>query len=283
MPMQNPTFLNALSVQAEEAFAANSADPLRELMQRCQGRHVRTRLRRLLLRELLLLRHRQDHLPARCAPGEWVLHESPAVRLRLITLAPETRSSRVTEPGSFVLVPLSPVAREDRYRRLETSGEVVNDVFDSRQQLHHADEAALADGCLHWLRPGVETSFDWQVQGPTLCLRIDGPRQRGFVWSFDAATHKAQMMYPARVNAARERLMLDFLLATRHRGAEAFAERLRSAPEYFLRWAATQACNRLAPDRIEELLGAASGDPHPQIAALAQRVQASLEQTRAEA
>lgn len=275
-PVQGLTLLQALAATAVEAFGANTAAALRELLRQCRSPNTQRRLRRVLLRELLLIRRHRDHLPVRCAPGEWVLHDSPMVRIRLVTLEASTRSTKVTEAGSFVLMPLSPVSAEDRYRSFETEAGVTNDVFDARHQLREIVDAEMAQGCVHLARPGVEASHDWRPRSAVLCLRIDGPRSRGFVWSFDAQTLKAQMMYPARVNAARERLMLDFLLTTRHPGAEAFAERLRRSDEYFLRWAGTQVCNTLAPARIEELLGASAQDPHPLIAATAQRLQAAL-------
>lgn len=273
-------FIQALARSAAEAFSADTTDALCALLHQCRSARVRTCLRRVLLRELLMLRRREDHIPARCAPGEWMLHDSLSARIRLVTLEASVSSSRVTEAGSFVLIPLCPVGPNDGYRRLESAEGVVNDVFDANQQLRETEVEGLAEGCLHHARPGVEASYVWQLDNRVLCLRIDGPRQRGFVWSFDAQTLKAQMMYPSRVNAARERLMLEFLLDTRHPGAEAFAERMRGADEYFLRWAGTQACNTLAPDRIDELLRVSAGDPHPQIAATAIRVQASLSEAK---
>lgn len=90
-PMQGFQFLQTLAASAAKTLASNNTETLRDVLQQRQSAGVHTRMRRVLLRELLQMRLRKGRLSARCAPDECVPHESPNLRARLLALDASAR------------------------------------------------------------------------------------------------------------------------------------------------------------------------------------------------
>jgi hypothetical protein len=219
--------------------------------------------------------------PRRAGPQEWIVRETANTTGRCLRLQPGADAAALTEAGDALWLPAQPGAAV-RIRRWRSDRAVHNDVFDPAVRLQSDADFALGAGYLFRVASDALVAHRFEVTRPTLMWRFDARPRLPFVWSF-GLDGVPQFLFPAQVRSARLRLVLDYLLAMAHPGAAPFAEALRDAPEYFLRWAAIRALHRLDPTRVRELLGAALADAHPELRATAAGVLAQLDAAAAPA